>query len=115
MKTNNVRKCLREASESIQCAADAADEPGVKSQLVAIADQLQYFVEGDSTDPEAEATPRPDTLDTIQSKLTGIMEEGDDDVTEHLREARKQLLLTIVTLDDRRRKQHRSFAESKET
>lgn len=115
MKTNIVRKCLREASESIQRAADAAESPGVTARLTGIADQLHYHVEGDPRDPEATATPRPDTLDTIQSTIGEITDDVDDsDVTDHLQDAQQQLVLTIVTLDDWRQKQHQSFATSPE-
>lgn len=112
MKADSTWTHLREASSAIERAVDLVEASDVKGRLIGKAEQLRYFIGGDPEDPEAVASPRPDTLDTIQSDITAIMEVVDDDAADHLREARKQLLLTIVTLDDRRRKQHQSFATS---
>lgn len=111
MKISSTRNSLKKASKAVQQGIESA-EPEVARRLSGIAEQLEYYIEGDPSNPEAHASPQPGTLDTIQSNISDIIDTCEDQhVSSHLTEARKHLILTIVTLDNRRRKQYESFLE----
>lgn len=101
MGVKSVRKQLRRASEEIDCACDETAEAGAEEYLTGIVQLLDYHVEGDVTDPEAHAYPPPGALDTVQYRLTEVIDETDDPAAEHLQNARAQLQEVIRSLDGR--------------
>lgn len=101
MTANTVRGSLRQAAEEIQdiCeTAPLADE--TEDRLAGIAEQLDYLVEGDPTDPEALAGPDPDTLDTIRDQLAVVVAESEGDTATRLERARDEVLHALSVLDD---------------
>lgn len=101
MRVDNVRKHLRQASEEVTSACEEPAPAEVEEYLAGIATQLNYYVEGDTTDPEAHIYPPPGALDTIQHRLTEVIEETDGPAADHLQNARHKLLQVIMALDDR--------------
>lgn len=101
MKVDNVRKHLRQASEEVASARKEPAAADVEEYLAGIVTQLDYYVDGDTTDPEAHVYPPPGALDTIQHRLTDIIDETDDPAAGNLENARNQLLQVIMALDER--------------
>lgn len=105
MKSQNVRTNLRQAYEEVDSVCQA--HPDVRGQLGGIAEQLRYAVEGGAAEPEAVVELERGALDTIQRRISDVMDEIDDrEVVESLGRAREGILLAIVTLEDQWKKQH---------
>lgn len=101
MGEKSVRKQLQQVSEEINSACEETITADAEEYLAGIVRLLDYYVEGDVTDPEAHAYPPPGALDTIQYRLTEVIEEIDDPAARHLQNARTQLLEVIMVLDER--------------
>jgi hypothetical protein len=101
MSLDSVREQLRRASEEIDSACEETTAADAEEYLTGIVRLLDYYADGDVTDPEAHIYPPPGALDTIQSRITDVIEETDDPAAEHLRNARTQLLEVILALHDR--------------
>lgn len=99
MKVNTVRTPLRRAAEEIDEAREKLLGDEHDAYLDGAARQLAYYVDGDTTEPEARVRPPPGALDSIQKELTDAIQETDGPATEHLRNARQHLLMAIMTLD----------------
>lgn len=101
MAVESVRKHFRQASEEIESACESTTGADTEEYLTGIVSMLDYYVEGDIADPEAHAYPQPGALDTIQRRLTEIIDESDDATAEYLKNARTHLLAAIMMLDRR--------------
>lgn len=112
MKITNIRKHLALAAAEIEDACEVLGSTDEASRLASIGEQLSYYVEGDTTDPEASVYPSPGSLDTVQRRLDEVAERVDDDATPHIRQARSHLLQVIVALDDQLTKQREFSAEN---
>lgn len=105
MKSQNVRKNLREAYEELDGVCER--DPDLEGQLGGIREQLRYAVEGGAAEPEAVVALERGALDTIQRRIGEVLEErGDPEVVEALGRARERLLLAIVTLEEQWKGQH---------
>lgn len=101
MAVKSVRSQLRQAAEDIDEARETTTVAATEEYLSGIEELLDYYVEGDASDPEAHVYPPPGALDTIQHRLTEVMDDTDDATAEHLQNARSHLLEVIMTLDKR--------------
>lgn len=101
MGVKSVREQLRQAAEEIDSACEETTAADAEEYLTGIARLLDHYVEGGVTDPEGHAYPPPGTLDTIQNRLTKLIEDCDDPVAEHLQNARVNLLEVIMVLNER--------------
>lgn len=101
MGVKSVRKQLGRASDEIDSACEETTAAEAEEYLTGIVQLLDHYADGTVTDPEAKAFPPPGALDTIQHRLTEVMEETDDPAAEHLRNARGQLIEVILVLDER--------------
>lgn len=109
MKSGNIRTHLKQASEEVEHVCGTAAVSDVEDQLTGIAEQLRYVAEGDVDDPEALAIPERGALDTIQSRITEVIDRTEnEEVAACLSRARQQLLLVIMTLDDQWKRQHQA-------
>jgi hypothetical protein len=116
MKPHNVRKHLKQAANDVKQVRDHDAVSGDRDLLVGIAKQLDYFVEGDTKDPEATVYPERGALDSIQARLGTVIDRTDDDTcADHLGRARRQLMMVIMTLEDRWQNQHRVTLEDEGT
>lgn len=101
MSVKSIRTELRRAAEEIDAACEKTTAADTEEYLTGIVRLLDYYVDVDDIDPEAHAYPPPGALDTIQSRISEVIEETDDPVTEHLQNARSRILEVIMTLDRR--------------
>lgn len=109
MKSQNVRKNLRQAYEAVDRVC--SDHPEMSRKLAGIREQLEYAVDGGAIEPEAVVALERGALDTIQRRLDeSIAETAHEQAAAELREAREKILLVIVTLEDEWKKQHESPA-----
>lgn len=109
MKSGNVRESLRRAHAALERVRD--EHPSVAAPLAGIAEQLEYAVEGGAVEPEAVVAVERGALDTIQRRLDEVIVESDQEaVAARLQEAREEILLAIVTLEDEWKGQHGSHA-----
>lgn len=108
MTSTNVRASLRRAYREIEDVCENAPvSESDEKRLAGIAEQLRYFAEGGSMDPEASASPDPDTLDTIRDHLVEVSSEAEGDVAAHLERVCDELLFAISVLYERLEKQRR--------
>lgn len=101
MGVDSVHEQLRRVAAEIDSACEETTAEDAEAYLSGVARLLDYYVEGDVTDPEAHVYPPPGALDTIQHRLTTVIEETGDPAAEHLQNARAQLLEAILALDGR--------------
>lgn len=101
MHAKNFRKPLREAVADLDEAIDELLDETVEGELAGIAMQLEYYLEGDTTDPEARMYPPPWAIETIEERLADCTERVDDPAAQHVRNARSQLEVVIPALADR--------------
>lgn len=101
MTVTSVRGHLLTAAEELDAACEELTDADCEEYLTGIEQMLHHYAEGNVTDPEARAYPPPGALDTIQHRLTEVLEELDDPAAAHLRSARAQLIEVILTLDER--------------
>lgn len=101
MHAKNFRQPLRQAVAEIDSALDEQVEEETERQLAGIAMQFEYYLEGDTTDPEALIYPPPGALETIQGRLTDVIEHTNDPAADHLRKANSHLRVVISALRDR--------------
>lgn len=100
MGVGTIHRHLRRASEELEAACETTT--GEEEYLRTIKGMLDHYVDGSDDDPEAHAYPQPGALDSVQSRITDVIEEIDDEsAAEHLRNARSHLLEVILSLDDR--------------
>lgn len=113
MTPTNVRTSLRRAYEGIEDVCENVPVPeSDEKRLAGIAEQLRYYAEGGSMDPEASASPDPDTLDTIRDHLVEVSSEAEGDVGTHLERVCDELLVAISVLNERLEKQRRMENET---
>lgn len=102
MGATNVRERLRRACDAIDEASGTPATAEFERWLAGIRTQLRYFVDGDTTDPEARVYPSPGALETIQDRLDEVIDRTDDEtVAEHLDDARRQIQQVRQMLDGR--------------
>lgn len=76
---------IQQARQSIQQAADAA-RANVREQLLHVDEGLMEIESGDKTD---QTVSDPETLETIEEKLVGLVDQVDNsEAQHHLRDAR---------------------------
>ena len=79
---------IQQARQSVQQAADEA-EANAREQLLHVDEGLQELESGGKTD---QTVADPDTLETVESKLVGLVDQVDDpEAGEHLQAARDEL------------------------
>jgi len=79
---------IRQARQSVRVAADEA-EANVREQLLHVAEGLDELESGEKTD---RTVTDPNTLEPIEAKLVGLVDEVDDpEAAEQLRAARDEL------------------------
>jgi hypothetical protein len=101
MTVTSVRSHLRTAAEEVDLAREELTATDAEEYLTGIVRLLDHYADGNVTDPEAKAYPPPGALDTIQRRLTEVIETTDDPAAAHLRNARAQLIEVILALDER--------------
>jgi predicted FMN-binding regulatory protein PaiB len=80
---------LQQARQSVQQAADAT-RANVREQLRHVDEALIELESGDKTQPQTPADP--DTLETIEAKIVGLIEEVEDpEAHTQLRTARDEI------------------------
>lgn len=101
MHAKHFRKPLRNAVEEIDSACEKCDDEGVDGRLSGVATQLEYYLEGNTTDPEALAYPPPGAIETIQQRLEDVADRTEDPAAEHVRNAWSHLDVVVPALQDR--------------
>lgn len=76
---------LDEARESVQRASEIAEQEVLRKQLRSIDEGLMEMTEPAKT---AGHEPHEDTLEEVEQKLTGLLDETDGETAEQIREAR---------------------------
>lgn len=80
---------IQQARQSVQAAADTA-RANIREQLLHVDEGLMELESGDKSQPQTPADP--DTLETVESKLVGLIDEVDDPKAHsELREARDEI------------------------
>ncbi len=100
MTTETIHAHLRQAAAELQAAREAPLPPDIDGYLDGVEELISHHEQGGVTGSEALLYPAPGALDTIQGRLTEIIAETDDASTEHLQNARAQLLQAILLLDE---------------
>lgn len=112
MRSHYIRKHLQQAAQDVERVSDNDAVSDDRALLAGLAEQLNYFAEGDTADPEATVQPDRGVLDSIQHRLSTVIDRTDDEpCVDRLRNAREQLLLVIMTLEDQWQNQHRIASE----
>lgn len=101
MHAKNFRKPLREAVEDLDAALDERLDEDVEGQLAGITMQLEYYLDGDTTDPEARIYPPPGAIETLQGRLMDVAERADEPAAGHVRNAQQHLGTVVPALKDR--------------
>lgn len=101
MHAKDFRVPLRNAVAELEAARSACDDEGVDSCLAGVATQLEYYLEGDTTDPEARVYPPPGAVETMQERLDDVLERSGDSAGERVRNARSHLSVAVPALRER--------------
>lgn len=102
MGSDAVRARLTAARDEVRAACEGPIAGDVEDRLSGLAEQLDYFADGCSTDPEATSRPAPGVLDSIEDHLSEVADAADDDaVAGHLDDAVGQLRRAIPAADGR--------------
>lgn len=91
---------LRQASEAIEAARGNPLPADAEAYLDGAVELLTHHSDGGATGSEAMMYPTPAALDTVQGRLSEIIEETDDPAAGNIREARDQILQAILLLDE---------------
>lgn len=82
---------------ALDSARAARADMGVDGCLAGTATQLEYYLEGDTTDPEARVYPPPGAIESMGERLEGVL----DRTGEQVRNARSHLYVAIPALQER--------------
>lgn len=102
MKQVTIRMHLQRAAEEIATAREESITSDNDDYLDGIERLLSHHEKGDATHSEAIIYPEPGALDIVQNRLSKIIDETEDPAVEHLRNARMEILQTILMLDERK-------------
>lgn len=100
MRESSIYSHLREAAEAVQAASDESMSSEAKGYLDGVVRLLIHHPDGDATEPEAMMHPTASALDTVQNRLSEIIEEVEGPDAERLRTARAHIIQTILLLDE---------------
>lgn len=100
MSQTSIYAHMRRAADAIEEAREEPLAPEADSYLDGAMRLLAHHPDGGASDSEAMMFPTPGALDTVQARLSEIIEEADDDAAAQLRQARAQILQVILLLDE---------------
>lgn len=100
MKESSIYSHLRQAAEEIQAAQSESMSTQAEGYLDGAEQLLIHHQDGTATSPEAMMYPTASALDTVQSRLSDIIDESEGPAAEHLRTARAHIIQAIIMLDE---------------
>lgn len=96
----SINSHLRRAAEAVEAAREQPLSAEADGYLDGVERLLVHHPDGGATDSEAMMYPTPGALDTVQGRLSEIIDEAEGPAEESLRNARAQILQAILLLDE---------------
>lgn len=101
VRRKSIHSHLRQAAEAVEAAREQPMPADADGYLDGVERLLTHHVDGGATESEAMIYPSPGALETVQVHLSELIEETDGPAAEDLRNARAQILQTILLLYER--------------
>lgn len=92
---------LKQAAEAVKAAREESMSAETAGYLDGVEKLLTHHSDGAATGAEAMIYPTPGALDTVQSRLSDIIQETEGSTADNLQEAQTQIRRTILLLDER--------------
>lgn len=101
MRQKSINSHLRQAAEAVETARKEPMSAEAEGYLTGVEKLLTHHLDAGTTESEAMMNPTSGALDTIQSRLSEIIQEIDGPAAENLQNARAQIFQAILLLDER--------------
>lgn len=100
MSRTPINSHLRQAAEAVEAAPVESMSADAEGYLDGVVELLSHHPDGGATESEAMMYPSAGALDTVQGRLSEIIEESDEPAAAELRQARARIIQAIILLDE---------------
>lgn len=100
MSRRTIQTHLQEAAKAVETAPTESLPSEMEGYLDGAVELLTHHTDGGATESESLIQPTPGALDTVQHRLSEIIQEVDGPAAEHLQAARGEIIQAILMLDE---------------